>query len=57
MASRMYDYLFGMYMRGTLTDAALDAAVTKGWVTADEAAQIRAAKNPPTTTNEVETVG
>lgn len=47
MASRMYDYLLGMYLRGTLTEAALDAAVVKGWITAEEAAQIRAAKNPP----------
>lgn len=42
--SPMYAYLLGMYLRGVLTDPALDAAVAKKWVTADEAAEIRAAK-------------
>lgn len=42
--SAMYSYLLGMYLRGTLTDPALDAAVTKGWLRPDEAAEIRAAK-------------
>lgn len=42
--STMYAYLLGMYLRGVLTDPALDAAVAKKWVTADEAVEIRAAK-------------
>lgn len=37
-------YLRGMYLRGTLTDAGLDAAVTKGRITQEEADAIRAAK-------------
>lgn len=42
--SPLYDYLLGMYLRGTLTEAALDAAVAKGKLRPDEAAEIRAAK-------------
>lgn len=42
--SPMYSYLLGMYLRGVLTEVALDAAVTKGRITAEEAAMIRAAK-------------
>lgn len=42
--SPMYAYLLGMYLRGVLTEAALDAAVVKGRITTEEAAMIRAAK-------------
>lgn len=31
-----------MYHDGRLDDAGLDAAVDRGWITADDAAQIRA---------------
>lgn len=42
--SPMYDYLLGMYLRGTLTEPALDAAVAKGKLTYAEAVEIRAAR-------------
>lgn len=42
--STMYAYLLDMYLRGVLTDPALDAAVTKRWITAAEASEIRATK-------------
>lgn len=42
--SPMYSYLLGMYLRGVLTEPALDAAVTKGRITQAEADEIRAAK-------------
>jgi hypothetical protein len=35
----MYDRLHGLYL--DLDDAGLDNAVTKGWITADQADQIR----------------
>lgn len=44
MPSAMYAYLLGMYLRGVLTEEALDAAVAKGRITQAEADQIRAAK-------------
>lgn len=40
----MYDRLHALYLAGSLTDAQLDNAVTKGWITAAQAAQIRADK-------------
>lgn len=40
----MYDYLLRLYLSGRLNDAGLDNAVLKGWITNDEAEQIRAAK-------------
>lgn len=40
----MYATLLNLYMTGRLNETGLDNAVTKGWITADEAAQIRAAK-------------
>lgn len=42
--SPMYAYLLSMYLRGTLTEAALDAAVTKDRITQAEADEIRATK-------------
>lgn len=42
--SPMYAYLHDMYLRGVLTEQALDAAVTKGRITQAEADEIRAAK-------------
>lgn len=47
----MYDRLLALYRQGRvpgtgsirLTDAQLDSAVTKGWITAQQAADIRAA--------------
>jgi hypothetical protein len=41
----MYDRLHGLYLDGRLDDAGLDNAVTKGWITADQADQIRQDKN------------
>lgn len=43
--SPMYAYLLGMYLRGVLTEPALDAAVAKGRITQAEADEIRAAKS------------
>lgn len=42
--SLMYAYLLGMYLRGVLTEQALDAAVAKDRITQAEADEIRAAK-------------
>jgi len=39
----MYDRLLALYLSGRLSDAGLDSAVTKGWITAEQAAQIRGA--------------
>lgn len=38
----MYDRLKSLYLAGKLSDTQLDAAVTKGWITAAQAAEIRA---------------
>lgn len=47
----MYERLKAMYLDGRLNDAGLNNAVTKGWITQDQADEIRAAKavqdNPP----------
>lgn len=40
----MYDRLLELYCSGRLNDAGLDTAVTKNWITAVQAAQIRAVK-------------
>lgn len=40
----MYDYLKRLYFEGRLSDAGLDNAVAKGWITQAEADQIRADK-------------
>ena len=40
----MYNYLLNLYLSGRLNDAGLDNAVTKGWITQDQADSIRAAK-------------
>lgn len=40
----MYDRLLALYLADRLTEAQLDAAVSKGWITAEQAEQIRAAK-------------
>lgn len=42
--SPLYDYLKGMYLRGTLTEAALDAAVARNKITQAEADEIRATR-------------
>lgn len=42
--SPMFAYLKDMYLRGKLTEAALDAAVVKGKLTQAEADEIRAAR-------------
>jgi hypothetical protein len=35
-----------LYRAGSMSEAKLDDAVTKGWVTPEEAAALRAEKNP-----------
>jgi hypothetical protein len=40
----MYDRLRTLYLAGSLSDAGLDNAVTKGWITQAQADQIRADK-------------
>jgi hypothetical protein len=40
----MYERLRVMYLDGRLTDAQLDAAVVKGYITQEQADQIRADK-------------
>lgn len=40
----MYDYLRRLYLAGSLSDAGLQNAVTKGWITQAQADQIRADK-------------
>ncbi len=40
----MYDRLRSLYLSGRLDDAGLDAAVTRGWITAEQAETIRADK-------------
>ncbi len=40
----MYDTLRRLYLAGSLTDAGLQNAVTKGWITQAQADQIRADK-------------
>lgn len=42
--SRLYNYFNTCYIYGTIIDAQLDAAVTKGYITADEEATIKATK-------------
>lgn len=47
----MYERLKALYLTGQLSDAGLNNAVTKGWITQAQADEIRAAKaaqdNPP----------
>lgn len=40
----MYDTLHRLYLAGSLSDAGLQNAVTKGWITQDQADQIRVDK-------------
>jgi hypothetical protein len=40
----MYEYLKRLYLAGSLSDAGLQNAVTKGWITQAQADQIRADK-------------
>lgn len=40
----MYDTLRRLYLTGSLSDAGLQNAVTKGWITQAQADQIRADK-------------
>lgn len=40
----MYERLHFLYLSGQLTDAGLQNAVTKGWITQEQADQIRADK-------------
>lgn len=40
----MFERLKGLYLTGRLDDAGLDNAVTRGWITDQQAADIRAAK-------------
>lgn len=46
----MYDRLHSLYLSGRLTDAGLDNAVAKAWITQAEADQIRADKAAQTPT-------
>lgn len=39
----MYERLKSLYLDGRLSDAGLDNAVTKGWITEGQAAEIRTA--------------
>lgn len=41
----MYERVRVLYFDGRLDDTGLDNAVTKGWITAEQADQIRADKN------------
>lgn len=41
----MYDRLRSLYLAGSLSDAGLDNAVTKGWITQAQADEIRAAES------------
>lgn len=43
----MYERLRTMYLDGRLSDAGLDNAVKKRWITTEQAEAIRAEKNPP----------
>lgn len=40
----MYSTLKRLYLQGRLTDAQLDNAVAKGWISAEQAEEIREAK-------------
>ena len=40
----MYERLKRLYLEGRLTDAQLDNAVLKGWITSEQAQKIRDAK-------------
>jgi hypothetical protein len=40
----MYDYLRRLYLEGRLSDSGLQNAVAKGWITQEQADQIRADK-------------
>ena len=40
----MYERLKRLYLAGSLTDAQLDKAVLKGWITSEQAQEIRDAK-------------
>lgn len=40
----MYDRLKRLYLSGSLNDTGLDKAVTLGWITSDQEAEIKAAK-------------
>ena len=40
----MYERLKRLYLEGRLTDAQLDKAVLKGWITSEQAQEIRDAK-------------
>lgn len=42
MASAMYPFFESMRKQGRLTDAQIDNAVTKGYITADEAKTLKA---------------
>ena len=46
----MYETLRRLYRAGRLTEAQLDTAVTRGWITAEQRDQIIAESMPPTTT-------
>jgi hypothetical protein len=41
----MYDTVRRLYLAGSLSDAGLNSAVAKGWITAEQADQIRADKS------------
>ena len=49
----MYEYLKRMYLAGTLSDAGLQNAVTKRWITQEQADQIRAEKNAQPSADEL----
>lgn len=40
----MFDRLKRLYLAESLTDAGLDNAVTRGWITVEQEAEIKAAK-------------
>ncbi len=41
----MFERLKALYLEGKLTDAQLELAVTKGWITEEQKLEIIAAKN------------
>lgn len=40
----MYSRIRGLYLSGRMEDAQLDAAVEKGWITAEQQAELKAQK-------------
>lgn len=49
----MYEYLKRLYLAGSLSDAGLQNAVTKKWITQEQADQIRADKAAQATADQL----